>query len=190
MLQWDYVTFLCAVPLLSVLVKPSLKLRFARVCTYHLSRCMLISFSGSFGGNIVGRICVWRLLGTSDQSEYHWPSFVISCADKCFKCKEFRWSTHIFFDSLLHQPKTKHFKYLPGSDPRHPLQARQICWAVGQLQSSWMWWERNHDSASRKDKVAVWNHSALIIYVSWLNQQLTEERFTVVKTTVEGGKVL
>lgn len=27
---------------------------------------------------MVGRICVWRLLGTSDQSLYHWPSLVIS----------------------------------------------------------------------------------------------------------------
>lgn len=51
------------------------------VRTYHLSRCMLASFSGSFGGNMVGRICVWRLLGTSDQSEYHWPSLVINYRD-------------------------------------------------------------------------------------------------------------
>lgn len=29
-----------------------------RVCMYHLSRCMLASFSGSVGGNMVGRICV------------------------------------------------------------------------------------------------------------------------------------
>lgn len=49
-----------------------------RVCMYHLSRCMLASFSGSVGGNMVGRICVWRLLGTWDQSGYHWPSLVIS----------------------------------------------------------------------------------------------------------------
>lgn len=49
-----------------------------RLGTYHLSKCMLASFSGSLGGNIVGRICVCRPVGTSDQSEYHWPSLVIS----------------------------------------------------------------------------------------------------------------
>lgn len=48
------------------------------VCRYHLSRCMLDTFSGSLGGNMVGRICVCRALGTSDQSPYHWPSLVIS----------------------------------------------------------------------------------------------------------------
>lgn len=54
--------------------------------------------------------------------------------------------------------KTKHFKYLPGSDPRHPLQARQICRAISQLQSSCMrWWERNHNSVCRKEKVVVLN---------------------------------
>lgn len=55
--------------------------------------------------------------------------------------------------------KTKHFKYLPGSDPRHPLEAGQICRAISQFQSSWLWWwERNHNSAGRKEKVAVLNH--------------------------------
>lgn len=57
--------------------------RLKPVCTYHLSRCRPANFSGSLGGNMVGRICVWRLLGTSDQSEYHWPSLVISCRAKC-----------------------------------------------------------------------------------------------------------
>lgn len=57
---------------------------------------------------------------------------------------------------------TKHFKYLPGSDPRHPLQAGQICRAISQLQSSWLqWWERNHNSAGRKEKVVVLNPSHL-----------------------------
>lgn len=57
---------------------------------------------------------------------------------------------------LLPWLKTKHFKYLPGSDPRHPLQAGQICCAISQLQSSWWWWwERNHNSAGRKEKVVV-----------------------------------
>lgn len=53
---------------------------------------------------------------------------------------------------------TKHFKYLPRSDPRHPLQAGQICRAISQLQSSWLWWwERNHNSAGRKEKVVALN---------------------------------
>lgn len=64
-------------------------LRFAGLCTYHLSRCMLASFSGSVGGNMVGRIWVWRLLGTSDQSENHWPSLVISWGDKPVKYEGF-----------------------------------------------------------------------------------------------------
>lgn len=120
---------------------------------------MLISFSGSFGGNMVGRICVWRLLGTSDQSEYHWPSFVISCGDKWVECKDFYSNRH-FLIVLFPWLKTKHFKYLPGSDPRHPLQAGQICRAISQLQSSWLWWwERNHNSAGRKEKVVVLNPS-------------------------------
>lgn len=101
------------------------------VCTYHLSRCMLTSFSGSFGGNMVGRICVWRLLGTSDQSEYHWPSLVISYRDnsRLFKCViKPKWPTfrtltykilsdfealrnaHLFSHGLsLRLPKTKRF---------------------------------------------------------------------------------
>lgn len=136
--------------------------RFAGVCTYHLSKCMLISFSGSFGGNMVGRICVWRLLGTSDQSENHWPSLVISCGDKLgvliFSPQSKNSAgAHVFIDGFLfRQPKTKHFKYLPGSDPRHPLQAGQIGWAVSQLQRSWMWlWESNYNTAGRKKEDIV-----------------------------------
>lgn len=68
------------------------------VCVYHLSRCMLASFSGSVGGNMVGRICVWRLLGTWDQSEYHWPSLVISYGDNS---RLSVWSNWIRQDAVL-----------------------------------------------------------------------------------------
>lgn len=136
------------------------------VGTYHLSRCMLLSFSESFVGNMVGRICVWRLLGTSDQSEYHWPSLVISYTDNsCFSV----WSNHLqteqwptaaetffFMAGCLVCQGNKHIRYLPGSNPRHPLQSWQISRAVGQLQCSWKWWWERHYDLTEKGWVSFY----------------------------------
>lgn len=47
--------------------------------THHRSRCIVCNFSGSFGGNMVGRIWVCLLWGTSSHSANHCPSFVITC---------------------------------------------------------------------------------------------------------------
>lgn len=47
--------------------------------TYHRSKCIASNFSGSFGGNMVGRIWVCLLWGTSAQSSNHCPSLVITC---------------------------------------------------------------------------------------------------------------
>lgn len=46
---------------------------------HHRSRCIACDFSGSFGGNIVGRIWVCLLCGTSSHAANHCPSFVITC---------------------------------------------------------------------------------------------------------------
>lgn len=47
--------------------------------THQRSRCIACNFSGSFGGNMVGRIWVCLLRGTSSQSANHCPSLVITC---------------------------------------------------------------------------------------------------------------
>lgn len=48
------------------------------VCTYHRSKCIACSLSRSFGGNMVGRICVCLPWGTSCQSANHCPSLVMT----------------------------------------------------------------------------------------------------------------
>lgn len=46
--------------------------------TYQRSRFIAFSFSSSFTGNIVGRICVCLFEGTSPHSSNHCPSFSIT----------------------------------------------------------------------------------------------------------------
>lgn len=50
--------------------------------THQRSRCIARNFSGSLGGNIVGRIWVCRLWGTSPHSVNHCPSLVITCGQR------------------------------------------------------------------------------------------------------------
>ena len=112
--------------------------RMATFKTYHLSRPSLVA-SSSAGGNMVGRICVWRFSGTSSNVLYQSPVFLFMiCTGKLIQ--ELTTNQYILRSAtrteiFIHQKmfsvlpaglsKNKHEKKTPLSEKKNIISAKK-----------------------------------------------------------------
>lgn len=80
---------------------------------------------GTWWGEFACDDC-WELPTSLNTTGLPWSSAVETSGKRFFPIQSILLKHTIYREFPVSSPRTKHFKYLPGSDPRHPLQARQI----------------------------------------------------------------